>query len=239
MSETPKDLLLTLPLGGVDRSRKASIRDVALPGMATVEVTVGRPPAAPPPRGGADPTGSRWRMPRRVSNSCFFHGRDEYLTRTLPTGSRRIVSGKVELFDGIAQMPHPDHILPPEEADEIPVYEPVYPLTSGVTQKGIRKAVASALERAPVLGGEMDRRAPDGRRSAGPSGTRRCAQSTRPPAPRNLSRGAPARERLAFDELFAHQLTAGAGPRDAEARQGAGDGGLRAAARARAGKPAL
>ena len=32
-------------------------------------------------------------------------------------------------------MVHPDHILRPEEAGEIPAFEPVYPLTGGLTQK--------------------------------------------------------------------------------------------------------
>jgi ATP-dependent DNA helicase RecG len=55
----------------------------------------------------------------------------DYLQKLLPTGQRRLVSGKVELFDGIAQMVHPDHVLRVEEAGEMPAYEPVYPLTPG------------------------------------------------------------------------------------------------------------
>jgi ATP-dependent DNA helicase RecG len=50
----------------------------------------------------------------------FFHARDDYLRRILPTGARRVVSGKVELFDGVAQMVHPDHVLPVNEADRSP-----------------------------------------------------------------------------------------------------------------------
>ncbi len=65
----------------------------------------------------------------------FFHARDDWLKQQLPTGQRRLVSGKVEIFDGIAQMVHPDHMLPVEEAEEIPAFEPVYPLTAGITQK--------------------------------------------------------------------------------------------------------
>ena len=61
----------------------------------------------------------------------FFHARGDYLQKLLPTGQRRLVSGRVELFDGIAQMVHPDHVLRPEEAGELPAFEPVYPLTAG------------------------------------------------------------------------------------------------------------
>jgi len=39
----------------------------------------------------------------------------------------------VEIFDGIAQMAHPDHILRPGGAETLPEFEPVYPLTQGLT----------------------------------------------------------------------------------------------------------
>ncbi len=150
--ESPRDLVLTLPTGGFDRTRKPSIRDVALPGMATVEVTVGRhrkPAGRGPYRIEVEDAQTSFQL-------VFFHAREDYLARLLPTGSRRVVSGKVELFDGIAQMAHPDHVLPPDEAAAIPTFEPVYPLAQGLTQKG----VARAMGLGPVAGaasGRMDR----------------------------------------------------------------------------------
>jgi ATP-dependent DNA helicase RecG len=125
--ETPKDLLLTLPQGGIDRALKPSIRDVAIPGTATVEVTIGRhrPPSGRGPyRVEVDDAATRFEL-------VFFHARGDYLQKLLPTGARRVVSGRLELFDGVAQMAHPDHVLPPEEAGTLPAYEPVYPLTAG------------------------------------------------------------------------------------------------------------
>ena len=202
--ETPKDLLLTLPVGGVDRTRRASIREAELPGIVTVEVEVG-PHRKPASRG----------RPYRVQVTdaatsfelVFFHARGDYLARILPTGSRRVVSGKVELFDGMAQMVHPDHILPPAEATDIPAYEPVYPLTAGVTQKGIAKAVASALPRAPYLGEWIDLELL--RQRKWPAWPEALEQVHRPEGPETLARSHPARERLAYDELLAHQLTLG------------------------------
>ena len=223
--ETPKDLLLTLPLGGVDRARVASIRDVALPGMATVEVTVG---LHRPPSGRGRPYRIEVEDAKTSFQLVFFHAKGDYLARILPTGSRRIVSGKVELFDGIAQMPHPDHILPPEEAGEIPPYEPVYPLTAGVTQKGMRRALASALAIAPILGEWID--IPLYQQRNWPAWHDAIAAAHAPENPADLSRSAPARERLAFDELFAHQLTlalARASVRRGKGRVTQGDGRLR------------
>ena len=48
----------------------------------------------------------------------YFHAKGDYLQKLLPTGQRRMLSGKVETFDGVAQMVHPDHVLRPEEAGE-------------------------------------------------------------------------------------------------------------------------
>ena len=109
----PRDLLFLLPHSGVDRSRKSSLRDVALPATVTVEVEVGL--HFPPPS-----RGRPYRIMVRDAKLDFilvyFHAKGEFLQALLPTGQRRIVSGKVELFDGVAQMPHPDHVLRVEEA---------------------------------------------------------------------------------------------------------------------------
>ncbi|MDG3042695.1 ATP-dependent DNA helicase RecG [Roseicyclus marinus] len=223
--ETPKDLLLTLPVGGVDRARVASVRDVALPGMATVAVTVG---LHRPPTGRGRPYRIEVEDAQTTFQLVFFHAKGDYLSRILPTGSRRIVSGKVELFDGIAQMPHPDHILTLDEAGDIPAFEPVYPLTAGVTQKGMRRAIASALERAPILGEWID--GPLYREKGWPAWHEAMAIAHAPRGPEDLSRSHPARERLAFDELFAHQLTlalARASVRRGKGRVTQGDGHLR------------
>ena len=146
--ERPKDLLFLLPNSGMDRSRKSSVRDVVLPATVTVEVEVG---GHFPPRAKGRPYRVMVRDTGLEFQLVFFHDRSEFLHSLLPTGQRRLVSGRVELFDGIAQMVHPDHVLRPEEAAELPAYEPVYPLTAGVTQKQVMNGVAGALDRAPVL----------------------------------------------------------------------------------------
>ena len=105
----PRDLIFTLPTGGVARRAVDSIKDLRPPEIATLTVTVTRH-AAPSARG----------RPYRVTCTdgqndlvlVFFHARRDWLEKELPIGQRRIVSGKVELFDGVAQMVHPDHILP-------------------------------------------------------------------------------------------------------------------------------
>ena len=135
----------------------------------------------------------------------FFHGRSRYLLAQCPEGARRLVSGKLELFDGIAQMVHPDHMLPVEEAADIPEFEPVYHLTHGVTQKTMFKALRGAVGLLPELPEWID--PGQIKREAWPSWHSAIAQAHEPKGLEDLSPEAPARARLAYDELLAHQLT--------------------------------
>ena len=200
--EKPRDLLFSLPYSGVDRQRRESVLDVALPDVVTVEVLVGshRPARN---RGGA------YRITvedgRTAFQLVFFHAKGDYLKRVLPEGSRRLVSGRVELFDGVPQMVHPEHILPPEEASEIPAYEPVYALTSGVTLRTMTKAAQSVLARVPQLEEWID---PGQKAQAKwPDWHEAIAAAHAPEGLKDLAATSPARERLAYDEFFAHQVT--------------------------------
>jgi ATP-dependent DNA helicase RecG len=199
---TPRDLLFTLPHSGVDRTRRPSVRDVAAPATVTVEVTVGR---HQPPRTKGRPYRVEVTDEAITFQLVFFHAREDWLKRMLPTGQRRVVSGKVELFDGIAQMVHPDHIVTLEEADGIPAFEPVYPLTGTLTQKQVAKAAAGAVERAPDLAEWIDAQLK--RREGWPDWKAAVAAAHAPGRAAELLPDAPARRRLAYDELFAHQLT--------------------------------
>jgi len=198
----PCDLLFTLPYAGIDRRKRDTVKGAEIPATLTVAVTVGahRKPAS---KGGA------YRIVVEDAETSFqlvfFHARGDYLQKLLPTGLRRVVSGKVELFDGIAQMVHPEHVVTEAEEDEIPSYEPVYPLTAGVTQKVMFKASQGALARAPELAEWIDPALKT--RENWPDWSNALAQAHAPEKMDDLSPSAPARERLAYDEFFAHQVT--------------------------------
>jgi ATP-dependent DNA helicase RecG len=223
--EKPRDLLFTLPYSGIDRRRRATIRGADLPGVLTLEVEVGR---HLPPRSRGRPYRVEVHDAETTFQLVFFHAREDWLKRQLPFGQRRIVSGKVELFDGIGQMVHPDHMLPPEEGDEIPVFEPVYPLTQGVTQRVMAKAAQAALDRVPELGEWID---PALRAREGwPAWDDALRTAHRPLSMSELAPQSPARQRLAYDELMAHQLTlalARSAVRKGKGRPTVGDGRLR------------
>jgi len=198
----PRDLLFTLPYAGIDRQLRKTILDATLPEVVTVEVEVGR--HQPPNRRGR-PYRVEVHDAKTTFQVVFFNARDQWISGQLPTGQKRILSGKVELFDGIGQMPHPDHILRVEHADQIPPYEPVYPLTAGVTQKLMTKAVSGALSRLPELEEWID--ADLCHREVWPQWHDAIVEAHHPDGTADLSPTTPARQRLAYDELFAHQLT--------------------------------
>ena len=220
---TPRDLLWTLPAGGVDRTPVASVRDAVLPGVVTVPVTVGRhiPPAT---------RGRPYRIEVEDAKTTFqvvyFRGAAELHKRLLPTGQRRVISGKAELYDGVAQMPHPDHVL--AEGERLPGFEAIYPLAAGVTNKSMTGAARAAVDRVPPVGEWID---PGLLAERGwPAFADALDRAHSPEGPGDLTTAAPARQRLAYDELFAHQLTLALARARARRRRGRvteGDGRLR------------
>jgi len=222
----PRDLLFVLPHSVIDRSRRDTIKGLALPVTATVEVEVG--PHFPPRRKG----GVYRIMVRDLADDfpvVYFNPRGDYLQKLLPTGQRRLISGKVELFDGIAQMVHPDHVLRLDEAGDLPRFEPVYPLTAGVTQRVLHKAAQAALTRAPDLAEWID---PSLKAQRGwPDWRAAIVAAHAPQSAQDISANSPARQRLAYDEFLAHQLTLALARQQARRKPGrvtAGNGGLRA-----------
>ncbi|MEQ8745375.1 ATP-dependent DNA helicase RecG [Pyruvatibacter sp.] len=220
------DLLWHLPTGVIDRRHRPYVSEAQPGTIATLEIVVG--PHRPPSQGS--------RAPYRIACSddtgeitlTFFHAREDYLRRTLPEGERRIISGEVEAYGGQIQMTHPDHILKPEDADTLPPYEPVYPLTAGLSGKVLTKAVAAALERVPELPEWLD--AAWARQQHYPEWHDAVRAAHTPQAAEGVDPKHPARARLAYDELLANQLALAlvrARMKRARGRPLSGDGNLR------------
>ena len=223
--EKPRDLIFTLPSGGIDRRPVASITEVVPPCVVTVEITIGRhqPPAV---------RGRPYRVfvtdAKTEFTLIFFHAGGDWLAKQLPTGQRRIISGRVELFDGLAQMAHPDHILNPDDADQIPPFEPIYPLTAGITAKTMVKAAGGALVLTPELPEWIDNSLK--KQEKWPDWRSALELAHKPDGAGDLSAEAPARRRLAYDELLAHQLTLAIARSERRGKKGissSGDGALR------------
>ena len=194
------DLLWHLPSGIVDRRAAPPIRDLQAGQIVTIRVQVEAHEAGMGRRPYrvfcADATGT--------VTLVYFNVKSDYLARLLPIGGERIVSGQVEFYNGMAQIPHPDLVLRPDELDRLKPIEPVYPLTLGLFPRVVQRAAAAALERAPELPEWID---PSLRERRGwPGWADALRRAHMPGAEPELSPSDPARERLAYDEVFASQL---------------------------------
>ncbi|MDP3748154.1 MAG: ATP-dependent DNA helicase RecG [Phenylobacterium sp.] len=139
-----------------------------------------------------------------VLTLVFFGSFGGQLQLKHPLGSRRVVSGKVERFGLNLQIAHPDYILPPEKAGEIPLFEAVYPATAGLPPRTVRKFAMEALERAPNLPEWQD--AAWLAREKFPSWREALVLAHAPTSEADLAPLTPHARRLAYDELLAHQL---------------------------------
>jgi ATP-dependent DNA helicase RecG len=144
------DLLFVLPNSVIDRRSRPGIAQAAEGQIVTLELTVDR--HQPAPRG-------KRSVPYRVYAFdetgeialTFFHANGPWLEKIMPVGADIVVSGRMEWFNGRPSMVHPDHIASAEEADSLPLIEPVYPLTAGLSPKTLRRAIAQALARLPEM----------------------------------------------------------------------------------------
>jgi len=221
------DLLWHMPTGVIDRRAEPTVMS-AVPGtIATLKLRIGK--HRPPPRGNK-------RAPYKITcedetgalDLVFFRTDRSYIERQLPVGETRFVSGRVERYGDRLQMSHPDYILTPEARDQMPMLEPVYPLTAGLSGKLLLKAIAQGLEKLPQLAEWLDS---DWKASRGwDNFAVSLRRLHRPEDPTDLSPASPFWQRLAYDELLAGQLALALvrqAQKSQRGRQVTGDGRIR------------
>ena len=219
------DVLWHLPSGHVDRTFEPKVAEAEAGRIATLTVRVGQH-IAPPNR----------RRPYRIICHddtgtlvlTFFHAHTDYLTKTLPEGELRVVSGVVEHYGEEVQMTHPEHMVKVEEKAEVLRFAPLYPLTYALTQKVLGKALHGALECVPPLAEWHG--ADTLKKYRWPAWRDAVLGAHNPHSADDIQPSAPARERLAYDELLANQLALALvrrGMRRAKGRPAHGDGTLR------------
>jgi ATP-dependent DNA helicase RecG len=197
------DLLFHLPSGVIDRRSRPKLRDVKEGEVVTVAVTVDKHRPGPPHRS---------RAPYRIYahdetgdiTLTYFHARKDYLEKLLPEGELRYVSGTAEFYDGMLQMTHPDRVVDEAGFANLPLVEPVYPLTEELTLGNVRRAMDSALTHLPDLPDWQD--AAWLSREQLPPFSAALRLLHRPEHPHDVEPQNHAWTRLAYDELLAGQL---------------------------------
>lgn len=134
----------------------------------------------------------------------FFKVYKDSIKKNLPVGEMRLISGKVESFNGLKQMTHPDYIVKLEEATKVIGFEPVYPLTAGVSNKMLHKLIYQALQRVQDYPEWLE---PNFKAQKGLMNFREALISAHfPKKIQDTEVLSPSHIRLAYDELLANQL---------------------------------
>ena len=144
--DTLWDLLLHLPERWVDRRVRASFEQVVFGEVATVQ---GEVHAYQAPYSDKAPHRIQLFDGTGFLTLAFFRADGRWLQGQFPIGSTRIVSGRVEDFNGERQMTHPDYIVDPAKGDRPPEVEPIYGLTAGLTNKRVHALTVQALDSVP------------------------------------------------------------------------------------------
>lgn len=222
------DMLWHMPTGVVDRRSQPTLAE-AIPGtIVTLELRVLK--HKPSPRGNS-------KAPYKVTceddtgriDLVFFHAEHKFIERQLPVGEVRFVSGRIERYGDNLQMAHPDYIVSLEARGEMPLLEPVYPLTAGLSGKVALKAARQAVDRVPEVPEWQESQWLKARHW--PAFKDAVSRVHLPDDAQDVSMGAAPWQRLAFDELLAGQLAFALVRRNLKTERGrrlAGSGDIRA-----------
>jgi len=222
------DLLWHMPTGVIDRRTEPQLSSAVPGSIVTLELRVVK--HKPSPRGNK-------KAPYKVTceddtgriDLVFFHAEHKFIEKQLPVGEVRFVSGRIERYGEALQMAHPDYIVSPEARHELPMLEPVYPLTAGLSGKIMVKAARQALDRVPDLEEWQEERWLEAR--GWPKFKDALTRIHRPADAPDVSNGSGPWQRLAYDELLAGQLAFALVRQNMKTERGrrlSGDGRLRA-----------
>ena len=127
-----------------------------------------------------------------------YFGRASYnAKKQLPVGETRWVAGKLERFGDMLQIVHPDHVVEEDGETLKRLCEPVYRLSEGLTQPKIAGLVDQSLSRTPDLPEWID--SSQVNKEDWPTWRDALVLA-------HKGENAPARDRLAYDELLANSL---------------------------------
>ena len=197
------DVLFHLPHATLDRRSRPKIRDAVPDTIVTFQAKVTEHRTTQSPRARApfkvlveDDTGD--------VELVFFLANPEWVRARLPIGATRWISGKLELYDGVRQIVHPDKVMDADEIARLPPVEPVYALTEGLYQRTVARAAEGALKRLPRLPEWIAAETIE--RLNFPTFAAALASMHRPAAPEDVDPAGAAATRLAYDELLSNQL---------------------------------
>ena len=187
------DLAYHLPTGVIERVRGAYATSAMLGRNVVLDVTP------------VEVRGGSGRAPLRIlaldgddnTLTLTFFNNPSWAKKQLPLNQQRTVIGKLDAWGNEWQIVHPE-VMETGKLGEVPLREPVYGLTEGISNKRMRELALTGLERAPQLPEWIE--PSQLARDQWPAWRSALAEAHSDPTATN------ARKRLAYDEIFANQL---------------------------------
>lgn len=135
-----------------------------------------------------------------IINLQFFTKYNSWINKQFKINDKIIISGKTSLYKNQLNMTHPDYMLPIELEHLIPKIEPVYSLSSGISNKVYQKHVSSAIDLLPDFDEWIDENI---LQKCNFLSHKQALTQIHKPLSMDLNA---AFERLAYDELLAQQV---------------------------------
>lgn len=200
------DLLLHLPANYLYRKWLNSIDDAISGELVTLEVTI---TASNRPRNKKQPliVYAADAHGEQIELMFFRHG--PWITKTYTNGKKLCISGHIERTLTGAKIVHPESFSATSHKSDISGYFPVYPLSKGVTNTVMMRAAKAAL--LLLDHEEIEDWIPEDilKEHNWPSFKKAFHALHTPKTEEDIRYGELAKERLAFDELYAWQLALG------------------------------
>ena len=144
------DHLLNLPTKYINRYQKTSIKNSVKGDYITVDVVIvemnikkgffkRRIPSRIITFGLKDEANQRLDI-------VYFNLYSNSFSKLYKINNEYTVSGKIEIFNGIPQITHPDYFIPKELNYKIPKYDPIYRIPNGVKKNQINNIINFGLE---------------------------------------------------------------------------------------------
>uniref|UniRef100_UPI00389906C6 ATP-dependent DNA helicase RecG n=1 Tax=Candidatus Bandiella euplotis TaxID=1664265 RepID=UPI00389906C6 len=199
---TFKDLLFHLPYDYVNRSYSPLIHEMQKDDLVTLELTVTEVSFNNSIRSKA-PSKIFCENESGFVTLIYFNKIPPYIKQNFLINSKIIVSGKIDIQSEGFVIIHPDIVVKSNERYKIPVIEPIYLKVEGLTSKLIWSLAQKILPLIPTINEWLPQEL------IAKKGWKSFVESLKilhKPSNLNINNLKIARDRLAFDEVLAHQI---------------------------------
>lgn len=196
-----RDLILYMPTRVLERKMMPDLKDIKDGDHISQLVTINEIHFA-----------SSRRSPSKVVCGCnggyleivYFNMPRQFVENTFQIGKQLIVVGAANVNYGMVTIPHPDAVLAANDLFKVRQFEPIYPASRGLTSKFIGITIRKALQKIPEISEWI---LPEIMQQKNWLSFRKALEVIHnPKSQKDVEQASYVKARLAFDEIFAHQI---------------------------------